>query len=77
MQGDTGLLLGSCPGMQEALAGRLFTRCAISGARSYERRSVHFSNQSPQTRRRGDTRACGGDVYFGIVAPVSSMDTVI
>lgn len=76
MQGDTRLLLGSCPGLQEALAGRLFGRWAMFGARSYERRSVHFSNQSPQTRSRGDTRACGGDVHFGKVVPESSTDTV-
>ena len=77
MQGDTGLLLGSCSGLQEALAGHLFARCAIFGPRPYERRSIHFSNQSPQTRRRGDTRAYGGNIYFGIVVPVSSVDNVI
>lgn len=77
MQGDTGLLLGSCPGLQETLAGGLFARYATFGARSYERRSVHFSGPGPQTRRPGDAGACGGDGYFGILVPVSSTDAVI
>lgn len=77
MQGDTGLLLGSCARLQEALAGRLFARWAISEAWSRECRNVHFSNQSSQTRRRGNTRACRGDVYFGIVMPVSATETMI
>lgn len=58
MQGDTRLLLGSRPGLQEALAERLFARRAGFEARYYERRSVHFPNQSPPTRRSGDTGAC-------------------
>ena len=44
MQRDTRLLLGSCPGLQEALAGHLFTKWAMFGARSHECRRVHFSN---------------------------------
>ena len=77
MQGDTGLLLGSRPGLQETLAGHLFARCATFAARSYERRSVYFSGPSPQTRRPGDTGARGRDGYFSIVAPVSSTVAVI
>ena len=77
MQRNTRLLLEYRHRLQEALAGRFFSRRRAFRTGSYECRSVHLSNQNPQTRRRGDTGACRGDVKFGKIVLVSLADTVM